>query len=76
MVARRYVVVGTGGIGGFYGARLQAAGFAVTFVGRSDVEALNRDGLHVASPQRCDRPGRGAGGAHRPPRPVRPTSSW
>jgi 2-dehydropantoate 2-reductase len=50
MVDRRFVVVGTGGIGGYYGARLADAGFDVTFVGRSDVDVLRRDGLHVESP--------------------------
>jgi 2-dehydropantoate 2-reductase len=47
---RRYAVVGTGAIGGLYGARLVAAGFDVVFLGRSDVEALRRDGLFVSTP--------------------------
>jgi 2-dehydropantoate 2-reductase len=50
MTARRFAILGTGGIGGFYGARLAASGLDVTFVGRSDVEVLRRDGLHVTSP--------------------------
>lgn len=50
MNARRFAIVGTGGIGGFYGARLAASGLDVTFVGRSDVDVLRRDGLHVTSP--------------------------
>ncbi len=46
---RRYAVIGTGAIGGLYGARLAASGQAVTFLGRSDVEVLRREGLHVHS---------------------------
>lgn len=45
----RYTVVGTGGIGGLYGGRLVAAGRDVTFLARSDAEALRTDGLHVRS---------------------------
>ncbi|HET8931280.1 MAG TPA: 2-dehydropantoate 2-reductase [Acidimicrobiales bacterium] len=48
--ARRYAVIGTGAIGGLYGARLGAQGFDVAFLGRSDVDALRRDGLSVTSP--------------------------
>jgi 2-dehydropantoate 2-reductase len=47
---RRYAVIGTGAIGGLYGARLAAAGSDVTFLGRSDVEVLRRDGLIVSTP--------------------------
>jgi len=47
---RRYAVVGTGAIGGLYGARLASVGFDVAFLGRSDVESLRRDGLFVATP--------------------------
>jgi phosphoglycerate dehydrogenase-like enzyme len=32
MSKRRYAVIGTGAIGGYYGARLQAAGFEVHFL--------------------------------------------
>ncbi|MBS1848445.1 MAG: 2-dehydropantoate 2-reductase [Actinobacteria bacterium] len=49
MSSRRYAVIGTGAIGGLYGARLADAGFDVTFLGRSDVAALRSDGLHVTS---------------------------
>lgn len=48
--ARRYAVIGTGAIGGLYGARLGAQGFDVAFLGRSDVDALRRDGLFVSTP--------------------------
>lgn len=47
---RRYAVIGTGAIGGLYGARLAAAGFDVTWLARSDTEALRTGGLHVTSP--------------------------
>lgn len=50
MTARRFAILGTGGIGGFYGARLAASGLDVTFIGRTDVDVLRRDGLHVTSP--------------------------
>lgn len=50
MDSRRYAVIGTGAIGGLYGARLVAAGFDVAFVGRSDVDTLRRDGLAVSTP--------------------------
>ncbi len=46
---RTYAVIGTGGIGGLYGARLAAAGHAVTFVARSDAAALAAHGLRVIS---------------------------
>lgn len=50
MDAQRIAVVGTGGVGGYYGARLAAAGNDVAFVGRNDVDVLRRDGLHIESP--------------------------
>lgn len=49
MARRRYAVIGTGGIGGLYGAKLANAGFDVTFIGRSDVDVLRSGGLHVSS---------------------------
>lgn len=49
MGRRRYAVIGTGAVGGLYGARLAVAGFDVTFLGRSDVDVLRRDGLRVTS---------------------------
>ena len=48
---RSYTVVGVGAIGGYYGARLQQAGFDVRFVARSDAEHLRRHGLRVDSPE-------------------------
>lgn len=47
---RRYAVVGTGAVGGYYGARLAHAGHEVHFLARSDAEVLRRDGLRVESP--------------------------
>jgi 2-dehydropantoate 2-reductase len=47
--ARRYAVIGTGAVGGFYGARLQQAGRSVHFLARSDREVIARQGLDVRS---------------------------
>jgi 2-dehydropantoate 2-reductase len=45
------VFVGAGGIGGYFGARLIAAGERVSFVARGrHAEAIRRAGLHVTSP--------------------------
>lgn len=46
---RTYTVVGTGAVGGFYGARLAAAGHRVQFLARSDAAALRERGLRVRS---------------------------
>jgi 2-dehydropantoate 2-reductase len=48
--ARSYTVIGLGAIGGFYGARLAAAGHPVRFVTRSGVDEVRASGLHVESP--------------------------
>lgn len=46
----RIVVVGAGGVGGYFGGRLAKAGAHVTFVARgAHLEALRRDGLRVES---------------------------
>jgi 2-dehydropantoate 2-reductase len=50
MAKRSYAVVGTGAIGGYYGARLAAAGHEVHFVARSDLAHLREHGLVVESP--------------------------
>jgi 2-dehydropantoate 2-reductase len=43
-------VVGTGGVGGYFGARLAAGGSAVTFVARGQhLEAIQRNGLSIQS---------------------------
>jgi len=46
---RSYTVIGTGAVGGFYGAKLAAAGHPVRFLGRGDVPVLRRDGIRIAS---------------------------
>lgn len=48
---RRYAVVGLGAVGGYYGARLAAAGHEVHFVARSDFPFVRRNGLVVESPE-------------------------
>jgi len=46
----RYAFVGAGGVGGYFGARLAAAGEDVSFLARgAHLEAIRRDGLSVAS---------------------------
>lgn len=43
-----FVIIGSGGIGGYYGARLQAHGQRVTFIARgANLEALQTGGLRV-----------------------------
>jgi 2-dehydropantoate 2-reductase len=47
----RIAVMGTGGIGGYFGGRLAAAGHEVVFVARgAQLEALRAQGLRVESP--------------------------
>jgi len=46
----RVLVAGTGGVGGFFGARLARAGVAVTFLARgAHLAAMQRSGLRVRS---------------------------
>lgn len=45
----RYAVLGAGAIGGYYGAKLQKAGFEVHFLLRSDYAHVQRHGLSVHS---------------------------
>jgi 2-dehydropantoate 2-reductase len=46
----RLLVVGTGGVGGYYGARLADAGNDVRFIARgANLEALRRNGLELRS---------------------------
>jgi len=47
---RRYAIIGTGAVGGFYGARLARAGLDVHFLLRSDFEHVRAHGLVVESP--------------------------
>ena len=46
---RTYAILGTGALGGFYGAKLQKAGFEVNFLVRSDYESVRQNGLFVES---------------------------
>ncbi|HAZ49354.1 MAG TPA: putative 2-dehydropantoate 2-reductase [Cyanobacteria bacterium UBA11369] len=45
-----YAILGTGALGGFYGARLQRAGFEVHFLLHGDYEHVSQHGLIVESP--------------------------
>lgn len=49
---RRYAVIGTGAVGGYYGARLQQAGFEVHFLLHSDYAHVREYGLTVESSDR------------------------
>jgi len=51
MPNRNYAIVGTGALGGFYGARLQQAGLEVNFLLRSDYDRVKKHGLIVESPE-------------------------
>ncbi len=49
MTSDHFLIVGAGGIGAYYGARLQQAGHRVTFVARGDhLQAMQKHGLCVA----------------------------
>ncbi len=49
MSAKRYAILGTGAIGGYYGARLQQSGCNVHFLLRSDYDHVKKQGLSVES---------------------------
>jgi len=51
MPNRNYAIVGTGALGGFYGARLQKAGLEVNFLLRSDYDRVKKHGLIIESPE-------------------------
>ncbi|MBD2299868.1 putative 2-dehydropantoate 2-reductase [Nostoc sp. FACHB-190] len=46
---RKYAIIGTGALGGFYGAKLQKAGLDVHFLLKSDYEHVNQHGLIIES---------------------------
>jgi 2-dehydropantoate 2-reductase len=46
---RSYTIIGTGAVGGFYGACLQRAGFDVHFLVHSDYEHVRQHGLVIES---------------------------
>jgi len=48
--SRRYAILGTGAIGGYYGACLQQGGCDVHFLARSDYDHIRTHGLQVDSP--------------------------
>src|SRR3989442_8742768 len=46
----KIVMMGSGGVGGYYGARLQQAGHQVAFVARgAHAEAMRKSGLRIRS---------------------------
>ncbi|MFY0990734.1 2-dehydropantoate 2-reductase [Halomonas sp. C05BenzN] len=46
----KFAIMGSGGVGGYFGARLAAAGEEVTFIARGEhLAAIRRDGLKVSS---------------------------
>ncbi|GAO31054.1 ketopantoate reductase family protein [Geofilum rubicundum] len=46
----RITIIGTGGVGGYFGARMAQAGNDVTFIARGKhLEAMNSQGLQVKS---------------------------
>lgn len=49
MSTRRYAIIGTGAIGGFYGAHLHHAGCEVHFLLHSDYEHVRENGLRIDS---------------------------
>ncbi|MEA5502583.1 putative 2-dehydropantoate 2-reductase [Halotia wernerae UHCC 0503] len=49
MCDRKYAILGTGALGGFYGGRLQKAGLDVHFLLRSDYEHVSKYGLLIES---------------------------
>jgi len=47
----KIAIFGSGGVGGYFGGRLAAAGEDVTFLARgAHLTAMQQDGLHIASP--------------------------
>ncbi len=50
-MAMRFAVMGSGGVGAYFGARLATAGADVTFIARGEhLKAIRADGLRVLSP--------------------------
>ncbi len=67
----KIAIFGSGGVGGYFGGRLAAAGEDVTFLARgAHLNALQHDGLHIESPLGDVAPAEGAG--HRSPAGDRP----
>ncbi|MBE9165146.1 MULTISPECIES: putative 2-dehydropantoate 2-reductase [Microcoleaceae] len=51
MTNRNYAIIGTGAVGGFYGAKLEKAGLEVNFLLRSDYQTVKKQGLIIESPE-------------------------
>jgi len=49
MSSKTYAIIGTGAVGGFYGAKLQKAGYRVSFLLRSDYQYVIEKGLIIES---------------------------
>ncbi len=49
MSKRSYAILGTGALGGFYGAKLQKAGLDIHFLLKSDYEYVSKSGLVIES---------------------------
>ena len=72
----KITVMGPGGVGGYFGARLAAAGNDVTFVARgAHLEAMRTSGLRLDSEIGNAAPRSRAGGGRRAARLPRPMPS-
>ncbi|MEY2911759.1 MAG: hypothetical protein RLZZ184_1068 [Cyanobacteriota bacterium] len=49
MVKRTYAILGTGALGGFYGAKLQKSGLEVHYLVKSDYQQVRENGLIIES---------------------------
>jgi 2-dehydropantoate 2-reductase len=49
MDKRTYAILGTGALGGFYGAKLQKSGLAVHYLLKSDYQQVRENGLIIES---------------------------
>jgi len=46
---KRVAIIGTGAVGGYYGAKLAASGVELHFLARSDADVIKKEGLKVES---------------------------
>jgi len=66
----KIAILGSGGVGGYYGARLARAGHDVTFIARgAHLAAIRERGLEVRSPALA------ASSSRRPPKTIRRRSA-
>ena len=49
MDKRTYAILGTGALGGFYGAKLQKSGLEVHYLLKSDYQQVSENGLIIES---------------------------